>query len=221
MRANVGRHNLSHSGMSVDEFKNKAVEENGLFVLRERKVDENGAESERVRYFQDPRGRAPISTVDTDARWSTNTRHKRPDLHYKENVIVDGGGFILARRATRGSDGDWKPAHDMLEQLPIKPKTLAADTGYSAGPLRKKLEDLDITAPTYPSIPNRTTAWLPGRALPTVETTLCVLRGRLCGDAPSSGKTAVTSMSLFRTTVRDALSEPNVCRRDRRDDTWL
>ncbi len=33
VRANVGGHNLSHSGMSVDEFKNKAVEENGLFAL--------------------------------------------------------------------------------------------------------------------------------------------------------------------------------------------
>ena len=28
--------------MSVEEFKEKAVEENGLFVLREHKVDEDG-----------------------------------------------------------------------------------------------------------------------------------------------------------------------------------
>ena len=156
VKANVSGHRLSPSSMSVDEFKNKSVEENGLFVLRERSVDENCVESERVRYLQYSRGRAPISTVDTDARWSTNTRHKRPDLHYKENVIVDGGGFILARRATYGSEGDWKPAHDMLEQLPIKPETLAADTGYSAGPLRKKLEDLGITAyiPIHPNQDN-------------------------------------------------------------------
>ena len=156
VKANVSGHQLSPSGMSVDEFKNKAVKENDLFVLWERKVDENGAESERVRYFQDPRGRAPINTADTDARWSTNSPNKRPDLHYKENVIVDGGGFILARRATYGSEGDWKPAHDMLEQLPIKPETLAADTGYSAGPLRKKLEDLGITAyiPIHPNQDN-------------------------------------------------------------------
>ena len=41
----------------------------------------------------------------------------------------------------------------MLEQLPIKPETLAADMGYSAGPLRKKLEDLGITAymPIHPN----------------------------------------------------------------------
>ena len=83
VKANVSGHQLSPSGMSVDEFKNKAVKENDLFVLWERKVDENGAESERVRYFQDPRGRAPINTADTDARWSTNSPNKRPDLHYK------------------------------------------------------------------------------------------------------------------------------------------
>ena len=83
VRANVGVHNLYNSGMSVDEFKNKAVEENGLFVLRERRVDENCVESERVRYHQDPRGRAPINTADTDAPWSTNSPNKRPDLHYK------------------------------------------------------------------------------------------------------------------------------------------
>ena len=35
VKANVGRHELSPSGMSVDEFREKAVEENGLFVLRE------------------------------------------------------------------------------------------------------------------------------------------------------------------------------------------
>ena len=29
VKANVSGHHLSHSGMSVDEFKNKAVEENG------------------------------------------------------------------------------------------------------------------------------------------------------------------------------------------------
>ena len=54
---------------------------------------------------------------------------QNPDLHYKENVLVDSGGFILARRAMYGSDGDWKPALVMLDQLPIKPETLAADLG--------------------------------------------------------------------------------------------
>ena len=75
-------------------------------------------------------------------------------------MIVDSGGFILARRATRGSEGDWKPAYDMLEQLPIKPETLAADTGYSAGLLRKNLEDLGVAAyiPIHPNQDNSVVA---------------------------------------------------------------
>ena len=38
VRANVSSSRLSPSGMSVEEFRAKAVEENGLFVVRERKV---------------------------------------------------------------------------------------------------------------------------------------------------------------------------------------
>ena len=36
-----------------------------------------------------------------------------------ENVIVDRGGFIVARKATHASEGDWRPLIGMLEQLPI------------------------------------------------------------------------------------------------------
>ena len=100
--------------------------------------------------------------MDTDARWSTNKRNKRPNLHYKENIIVEGSGFILARRATHG-EGDWKPVIDMLGQLPIKPESLAADTGYSAGPLRKHLEEVGITGPIHP---NQKNSGLPRGALP-------------------------------------------------------
>ena len=62
----------------------------------------------------------------------------------------------MARRATRGSEGDWKPVSDMLEQLPIRPQTLTGDTGYSAGRLRERLEELGITAyiPIHPNQDN-------------------------------------------------------------------
>ena len=56
VRANVSSSWLSPSGMSVEEFKEKAVEENGLFVLREQKVDEDGEEQESVSYYQDRKG---------------------------------------------------------------------------------------------------------------------------------------------------------------------
>ena len=82
--------------------------------------------------------------------------NKRPNLHYKENIIVDG--FILARRATTAARET--PVIDMLGQLPIKPESLAADTGYSAGPLRKHLEEVGITAyiPIHPNQKNSVVA---------------------------------------------------------------
>ena len=49
LRANVSGRNLSPSSMSVEEFKDKAVEENGLFVLREWKVEEGGEEKRACR----------------------------------------------------------------------------------------------------------------------------------------------------------------------------
>ena len=42
VRANVSGHNLSPSGMTVEEFREKAVEENGLFIVREQQTDEDG-----------------------------------------------------------------------------------------------------------------------------------------------------------------------------------
>ena len=80
-------------------------------------------ENEEVRYFQDPKGKLPLSAVDTDARW----RNSGPDpafLSYEENIVVDRGGFILARRATHSSQAEWKVMPELLEQLPISPVSL-------------------------------------------------------------------------------------------------
>ena len=154
VRASVGGHNLSPSGMSVNEFEEKAVEENGLSVLREQQTDEDGAIGESVSHYQDPKGQLRLSEVDTDSRWRTTRHDRRPNLHYQENVTVDRGGCIVARKATHASGGDWRPLIGMLQQLPIRPESLAADTGYNDGRLRKYLKDLDI--PTYiPVHPNQ------------------------------------------------------------------
>ena len=155
VRANVSSNGLSPSGMSVDEFRAKAVEENGLFVVREREVEEDGEERENVSYYQDPKGRLALSPVDTDARWrTTGKRDTKGKLHYQENVIVEGGGFIVARKATHASEGEWKAVEGMLEQLPVTPETFAADTAYTAGRLRKHLDDMGITAyiPFHPNL---------------------------------------------------------------------
>ena len=57
---------------------------------------------------------------------------------------MDGGGFILSRRVTHASEGEGKAVDGMLKDLPVLPDSLAADTAYRAGSLRKQLEDLNI-----------------------------------------------------------------------------
>ena len=49
--ANVSSHHLSRSRLTVEEFREQATLENGLFLLRESGVDEDGSEWEETRYF--------------------------------------------------------------------------------------------------------------------------------------------------------------------------
>ncbi len=118
-----------------------AVEENGLFVLTDTGESQSGADSEEVRYFQDPKGRLSLNPVDTDIRWRTGSSKQPAELCYQDNVIVDLGGFIVARGVTHASQGEWKAVPRLLEQLPIHPVSLTMDTGYSTRELRQILED--------------------------------------------------------------------------------
>ena len=145
VRANVSGQSLSPSGMTVKEFQEKATRENDLFVVRETESGEGDSSKEEVKYYQDPQGRLPVSPVDLDARWRTYSHSKRPELCYQENAIADQGGFILARSAAHASHGEWKAIPRLLEELPIKPESLTADTSYSVGELRKYLRDQRIT----------------------------------------------------------------------------
>ena len=152
VKANVSSHQLSRSGLTVEEFREQAIEENGLFVLSESGVDEEGVERDETRYFQDSKGLLPLSPVDTDARWRTSRPSKPPGLNYQDNAIVDRGGFILSRGVTHASEGEWKALPNLLEHLPLPPVSLAADTAYNAGRLRQILEERGITAyiPIHP-----------------------------------------------------------------------
>ena len=89
------------------------------------------------RYFQDAKGRLPLSPVDTDARWRTTRPSKPSGLKYQENVITDRGGFVLARDVTHASIAEWKSVPQLLEQLPLQPVSLMGDTAYNAGELRQ------------------------------------------------------------------------------------
>ena len=138
--------------MTAAEFKELAIEENGLFQITQTTTDDEGVEHEEVRYFQSPEGRMPLNPVDTDARWRTSRSGKVSGLQYQENVIVDRGGFILSRGVTHASERESKAVPDLLERLPLQPVSLAGDTGYSEWKLSQLLEERNITAyiPIHP-----------------------------------------------------------------------
>ena len=146
VKANASSFGLVPSGMTVAEFQELATEENGLFVLTENSVGDDGVESEEVRYFQDPNCKLPLNPVDTDARWRTSSSKRPAELCYQDNVIVDLGGFILARGVTHASQGEWQAVPQLLEHLAIHPVSLTMDTGYSTGELSQLLEDRGIKA---------------------------------------------------------------------------
>ena len=56
-------------------------------------------------------------------------------------------------QGTHAGEGDCSPVVTIQEQLPIRPASLAADTGYNDGRLRQHLKELDITAyiPVHPN----------------------------------------------------------------------
>ena len=146
VKANASSFGLVPSGMTVAEFQERATAENGLFVLTETIVDDDGEKREEVRHFQDPKGQLPLNPVDTDARWRTSSSKRPAELCYQNNVIVDLGGFIVSRGVTHASLGEWKAIPQLLEWLPIHPVSLTVDAGYSTGELRQLLEDRGIKA---------------------------------------------------------------------------
>ena len=146
VKPNVNSHQLSRSGLTVAEFRERAIEENGLIILSDSGVDDDGVERQERKYLQDSKGRLPLTPVDTDARWRTNRPSKPPELNYQDSAIVERGGFILSRGVTHTSEGEWKALPHLLEQLPVQPISLAADTAYNSGRLRDLLERKGITA---------------------------------------------------------------------------
>lgn len=71
VEAKASSNHLSLGGMTVAEFRERAIEENGLFVLNESVVGGDGVEGQETKCYRDCRGRLPPSRVDTDARWRT------------------------------------------------------------------------------------------------------------------------------------------------------
>ena len=55
VKANVNSYGLSRSGMTVEEFKEQAIEENGLFVLSGTSIGEDGVGREEIGTSRMPR----------------------------------------------------------------------------------------------------------------------------------------------------------------------
>ncbi len=146
VKANVSSQGLSPSEMTVDEFQEKAIRENDIFAIKEVKEDQDEPLQEEVKYYQDAKGRLPLSPVDPDARWRTHSHSKPPELCYQESAIVDQGGFIVTRSVGYASEAEWKAIPRLLEELPVRPESLTADSSYSGGELRKYLRDHNIAA---------------------------------------------------------------------------
>jgi len=146
VKANVSSQGLSPSEMTVEEFQEKAIRENDIFAIKQVKEDQDELLQEEVKCYQDAKGRLPLSPVDPDARWRTHSHSKPPELCYQKSAIVDQGGFIVTRSVGYASEAEWKVIPRLLEELPVSPKTLTADSSYSVGELRKYLRDQNITA---------------------------------------------------------------------------
>ena len=84
--------------------------------------------------------------MDTDARWRTTRAGRASGLQYQKNLIVDRGGLILSRGVTHASERESKVVATLIEKLPLRPVSLAGDSGYSDGRLRQLLEERNITA---------------------------------------------------------------------------
>jgi len=91
------------------------------------------------RYYQDKRGRLPLNPGDTDARWRA-LGPKPAVLAYKQHVLADDNGFILAQEITHSTARDVDPVPAVIDQSPIRVRILTADTGYSSGELRRELQ---------------------------------------------------------------------------------
>ena len=141
-KANVSGYDLAPSEMTIEEFEEQDIEVNGLFIIAETTVDDDGVEHGEMRYFQRPEGRMPLNPADTDARWRTSRTGKAPGLQYQEDVIVDRGEFILSRGVTHASEGSRKRFR----------MSLAGDIGCGEGQFRQLLEERNITAhiPIHP-----------------------------------------------------------------------
>jgi transposase len=146
--ADVRTADLPSTDLSPEEFARRATETAGVYTIAEKvPADLEEAQPARLDFkrYQDPTGRLPLSSVDPDARWRRHTRSGPATLGYKETIIVDKSGFVLARQVSPANTTDPDEAIPLLDGLPIQPKSLCGDAGYRAVRFRLALHRRGIT----------------------------------------------------------------------------
>ena len=118
--------------------------EEDVFVARDVTPASEGEPAQITPHrYQDAKGKLPLPSHDRDCRW--RTIRGRPLLGYADHVWADRSGFILASVSTAADVSDVAAALLLLEQLPLRPTSVAADTNYRAGRFRHALHQRDIT----------------------------------------------------------------------------
>ena len=120
VKANVNSRQLSRGGLTVAESRERAIKENGLFVLNDSGEDENGMEWEETKYYQDSKGHLPLSPLDTDARWRTGRPSKPPELNYQDNAIVDRAVSSFPGESLTLPRGNGRPCPSCLNTSPCR-----------------------------------------------------------------------------------------------------
>jgi len=106
---------LSPTTLSPEAFTKAAQQENGIFstceALPTKPRSGRGVARRRLvrRWFQDARGQLPLHPRDLDARWRKVSKGRPAVLGYKQHVLVDRHGFILAQHITHATTRDPDP----------------------------------------------------------------------------------------------------------------
>jgi transposase len=153
LKAHVDETHLSSTSLTPEEFVKQVIQENNVYLesletktsgVAQSSPPEESISVVETKRYQDSKGKLPLSSVDPDARWQSKNKKERAHLCYKDNLVVDDEGFILAEEVTFSTCSDPQVAEKLIETLPTHPTSLAADKGYTAGAFRAFLEDKGI-----------------------------------------------------------------------------
>jgi len=148
LKAHVDESRLSPTDLTPEEFVKKVIQENDIYLesLETKATTQDKISVVETKRYQDSKGKLPLSPVDPDARWQAKSKREKAHLSYKDNLVVDDEGFILAEKMILSTCSDPQGAEELIETLPTLPTSLAADKGYSAGAFRAVLEEKGITS---------------------------------------------------------------------------